>query len=193
MQGPCLLLCRALACCCAGCNGLPPLRPAVCRDWQCLLVARQALFRAALWCRSFPVGCCVSACAGLNKRELLQGINHMATARFMHVIAPHPETGGWVDGWACAAAAFIGLLYSCMQARWRRRCALAWRGRVDRFNGAVQHALQHGAQSLAARHAGKHEEVLRLGMGVLMEMMVQRMEAAAAGGSNSGTRMYLYS
>ena len=30
-------------------------------------------------------------------------------------------------------------------------------------------------------------------MGVLMEMMVQRMEAAAAGGNNSGTKMYLYS
>lgn len=32
--------------------------------------------------------------AGLNQRDLLEGINHLATARFMHVIAPHPETGG---------------------------------------------------------------------------------------------------
>lgn len=40
--------------------------------------------------------------------------------------------------------------------------------------------------------AGKKEEVLRLGMGVLMEMMVQRMEAAAQA-QNSDVKMYLYS
>lgn len=40
--------------------------------------------------------------------------------------------------------------------------------------------------------AGKKEEVLRLGMGVLMELMVRRMEGAPAA-SSPGPRMYLYS
>ncbi len=42
---------------------------------------------------SIPSGPALHA-AGLNQRDLLQGINQLATARFMHVIAPHPETGG---------------------------------------------------------------------------------------------------
>ncbi|KAL4424929.1 hypothetical protein ABPG77_009658 [Micractinium sp. CCAP 211/92] len=76
--------------------------------------------------------------AALREQAVLRGINQHATERFMHLIAPHPDTG-------------------------------------------------------------KHQEVLRLGMGVLMEMMVRRMEShvaeqtAAAGGSSTGPGMYLYS
>lgn len=68
---------------------------------------------------------------GMRDEQLLRDIDRLATARFMHVIAPHPDTG-------------------------------------------------------------KTHEVLRLGMGVLMEMMVRRMEAAAAGEAGD-TRMFLYS
>lgn len=69
----------------------------------------------------------------LRDKEVLRGVNEHATQRFMHLIAPHPQTG-------------------------------------------------------------KHHEVLRLGMGVLMEMMVRRMEHAASTEGGAGTpRMYLYS
>jgi hypothetical protein len=54
----------------------------------------------------------------------------------------------------------------------------------------------------AQKRAGKTQEMLRLGMGVLLEVMVRRMEAAAArGGGGSGevgdaaaaSKMFLYS
>lgn len=70
--------------------------------------------------------------AALRDPSVLRGINQHATERFMHLIAPHPETG-------------------------------------------------------------KHQEVLRLGMGVLLGMMVRRMEHTAAAGRDASPKMYLYS
>lgn len=43
----------------------------------------------------------------------------------------------------------------------------------------------------APTSTGKREEVLKLSMGVLMQLLVQRFEAAA-GGQEGGARMYLY-
>ena len=86
--------------------------------------------------------------AGLNQPDLLEGINHLATARFMHVIAPHPETGA--AGWAGPAAdgarmhagqCRIGARHACLRAMRsallstpflparRRRCC-AWEAHV---------------------------------------------------------------
>ena len=77
----------------------------------------------------------------------------------------------------------------------------------------IAHSLTPCFRLLSRWPAGKKEEVLRLGMGVLLEMMVRRMEAAAAapggsataaaaqgggggsggGGGGGGPKMYLYS
>lgn len=70
-----------------------PWLPMLHRVWQCLHTARLVT-------------------AGLNQRELLHGINQLATARFMHVIAPHPETGGQVHGGT--SLGHVALLVSCV-------------------------------------------------------------------------------
>lgn len=65
-----------------------------CGCWRCRWRRRPASPLPPLQ-RGPASPCSVPACpaAGLRDPGLLRGVNQMATARFMHVTAPHPDTG----------------------------------------------------------------------------------------------------
>jgi hypothetical protein len=112
--------------------------------------------------------------AGMRDEGLLREVNHLATQRFMHLIAPHPDTG-------VPPARLAGLLPPGFRGlsgyMLANRCGYL-PAPMSQFSLYPSEVLCHAV--LLLHSAGKQQEVLRLGMGVLMGMMVQRMEAAAA-------------
>lgn len=93
-----------------------------------------------------PLSAAVMCYAGMRDPRVLRGVNELATARFMHVIAPHPDTGRCPACWWHGCARCVAVLL------------LLWVLEVGQ--GCCRHHTAKPPTSLC--FDGKHQEVLQL-------------------------------